>query len=770
MGDRSNTKSSELDRRASTRLSRVLGNGEDDDYDFLAAMGISDGFRPTDVAQQNENVSHVARPSVVSIESPVARAISPPRPSSVSKPPPTNDSFSFPSYNVVERAPVRSSTLSNDSSLMPAEIPYEGPSGPSHPYQMYPQDVRLARTASLATTSTAPISERSYNGPRRPAHPYGIYSQNVGTSDDSTSDRSAQAGINVGFPGTGGGDYQRRLGPDGEEAADLIGPDGHTEQLPPYTRYPTEAYAQKALGVTVAQPTAAVLPMQQSLEIPGAGGIGLATRNPEFASTEDLNRLNSPQSRRSIRSFTSEASHHSINTAALAVTNEKGTSNWKIAARRKVWGVVPCWALVLGVIVLVLLGVVIGTVIGTVIAPQLRKGPGHKKSSSEATTTTPGFVPLATVPPGLPPLISGPYSLPLFGPRYSRTCFKDSAQSNAWNCDAIMSQLTMSVHERPNSPDIAAYGLDLFYNRSYTMDSFVYTYGVQPISLHDQQLSLVNDSFERARGPAWAFALPYNKTMILPEEYLMVTNTTSNQVQRRMMFGPDFKRKGLAENGDKPWICTWPGTLLEFFIYTTQNSSFKYPMPSSNSMSVSSGPTPTASSSGSQPTNGYRRGAIGQPYDHDTHRDQEDASYYHTTTTPPPPSSSSTSSESSETPQSSSAGPNYFGPGPMLPPSLPSYPRVIKVEERRNTDIDAPAPTCRQVQIIGQGIEAIPVLNEENQPIEVQISELPANGEEKETAPYLFKRHPFSPHLWSRGDDGSDGNELSDCGCIWWVT
>ncbi|KAI1124234.1 hypothetical protein F5Y10DRAFT_249911 [Nemania abortiva] len=768
MGDQSTAKSSELERgtsrRASTRLSRVLG--DDDDYDFLA-MAISDGFRPTDVAQ-NENVSHVARPSVYSIESPVARAISP-RPSSVSKPPPANDSFS--SYNVLERAPARSSGLSTDSSLMPVETPYEGPSGPSHPYQMYSQDVRLARTASLATTSTAPVSERSYNGPRRPAHPYGIYSQNVGASDDGTSDSSAQTGITVGFPGTTGGDYQRRLGPDGEEAADLIGPDGHTEQLPPYTRYPVEAYAQKALGITVAQPTSTVPLAQQNLEIPGAGGIGLATRNPEFASTEDLNRLNSPQSRRSIRSFTSEASHHSINTAALAVTNEKGTSNWKIAARRKIWGVFPCWALVLGVIVLVLLGVVIGTVIGTVIAPQLHKGPPHDKSSYATTKTTPGFAPLETAPAGLPPLVYGPYSLPLFGPRFSRTCFQDSGQAMAWNCDAIMSQLTMSVHASKNPTEVSAYSLDLNYNHSYTMDSFMYTYGVQPISLQDQQLVLVNDTFERARGPAWAFALPYNKTVILPNEYLLpINSTSSSQVQRRMMFGPDFKRKGLAESGDQPWICTWPETLLEFFIYANQSSSFKYPMPSGSGMSTTSGPTPTGSSAGTQPTNGYRRNQIGQPYHDDTHRDQEDYTYTHPTSTPPP-TSSPTSSTSSETPQSSSAGPDYFGPGPMPPPMLPSYPRVIKVEERRNSDKDAPSPTCRQVRIIGQGIEAVPVLNSENQPIEIQITELPT-GDEKETARYLFKRHSSSPHphLWNRGDDGSNGDELSDCGCIWWVT
>ena len=237
MGDPADTKSSELDRRlsraASTRLSHILREGDDDDYD-LQAMAISDGFRPTQSTQSHQ-ASHVARPSQSSLDMPAAGTM-PSRPSSVAKPVPGHG-FSGPynASNALERGPMRSSSMSTDTPVMSAETPYEGPRGPSHPYQMYPQDVRLARTASLATTSTAPISERSYNGPRGPTHAYGLYPQNVGTTDDVPGNRTPQGGINVGFPGTPD-NYQRRLGPDGEEVADMIGPDGHTEQLPPYTR------------------------------------------------------------------------------------------------------------------------------------------------------------------------------------------------------------------------------------------------------------------------------------------------------------------------------------------------------------------------------------------------------------------------------------------------------------------------------------------------------------------------------------------------------
>ncbi|RWA04572.1 hypothetical protein EKO27_g10532 [Xylaria grammica] len=759
MGDQRNTKSSELDRstsrRASTRLSHLLRDGDDDDYDFQA-MAISDGFRPAHVAENH--VSHVARPSLSSLEPPVARAMSP-RPSSVSKPAIGHEPLFSVSYNGLERTPARSSSVSTDSPIITAETPYEGPRGPSHPYQMYPQDVRVARTASLATTSTAPVSERSYNGPSRPTHPYGIYPQNVGTGDDGLSDRSPPREINVGFPGTADS-YQRRIGPDGEEAADMIGPDGHTEQLPPYTRYPMEAYAQKTpaeinAAQSVSTSSTAQQPVQ-NLEIPGAGGIGLATRNPEFSSTEDLNQLNSPQSRRSVRSFVSEASHHSINTAALAVTNEKETSNWRTTARRKVWGVVPCWALVLGAIVVLLLGVVVGTVLGTVIGPQLRQN-GHHNDLPDSTTGLPGYVPLTTVPPGLPPLAEGEYALPLMSPRFSQTCFQDTSQGKAWNCDAILSQLTMSVQRKPSSNALATYTLDINFNHSYTVDSFVYSYGVQPPLLLNQQLELVNDSFERSRGPAWAFAIPYNKTIILPEEYLTYTpSEETDKVQRRMMFGFDFKRKGLAQSGEKPWICTWPETILEMFIYAGQNNSFKYPTPPNT-------PPSTTSSTGAQSTNVHRRDAKGgDPADYDSGRE----GFPHTHPPTQRPTSSETSSASSPVTQTSSAGPDWFSPPPMPPPPFAPYPKVVKVEERRDPEIGASAPTCRQVEIMDKGVEAQPVYYH-GEPVVIKIAEVMPENEDKEMNPY-FKRG-FGPHLWNRGDDSS-GNELSSCGCIWWLT
>ncbi len=181
---------------------------------------------------------------------------------------------------------------------------------------------------SGTTSSTEPIADSSYAGPRGPAHPYGLYPQGVAAEASTAMSPS----IPIGFSGVVD-QYRRRIGPEGEEIADIIGPDGHTEQLPPYTRYPDEAYARKVRDVeSAAAPAvrdqnaeasasstpAAAAPAQAIL---GAGGLGLATRNPEFESTEDLG---SPRSRHSSRTFTtaSEASHHEINAAAANVSEK----------------------------------------------------------------------------------------------------------------------------------------------------------------------------------------------------------------------------------------------------------------------------------------------------------------------------------------------------------------------------------------------------------------------------------------------------------------
>lgn len=169
-----------------------------------------------------------------------------------------------------------------------------------------------------------------------------MYPQNTVPETESVHNGPAVAPVPVGFPGLNN-DYQRRLGPDGEEIA-IIGPDGHTEELPPYSQYPEEAFARKTR------------PMAQ-VPIAGAGGIGLATRDPAFASQESLN---SPPL--SSRSLTLADSGTEMNNVRATLSEKPPLKTWQKFAKRKVCGIVPTWALVLAAAVLIIFGIVLGSV------------------------------------------------------------------------------------------------------------------------------------------------------------------------------------------------------------------------------------------------------------------------------------------------------------------------------------------------------------------------------------------------------------------------
>lgn len=275
----------------------------------------------------------------------------------------------------------RSSTASSEAPYLINDGPYQGPSAPTHAYQMYSQGTRPARTTSIATTSTMPTTrpESEYNGPRGPSHPYSMYPQ---IPVEEAAPQPVVPAIPVGFT-TSPDPYQRRLGPEGEELAGIIGPDGHTEELPPYTRYPDEHYARKlqvtsntsesagesagasAGAVGVPYTTLAAIPIRGSNAMSGAGGIGLAARNPEF-DARSFEDGSSPASRHSSRSFTE--SHHEINTAAAAVSEKPQLGKWQRLAKKKACGVVPYWALGLTFTAIIIVLIIVAAVVGSLIS------------------------------------------------------------------------------------------------------------------------------------------------------------------------------------------------------------------------------------------------------------------------------------------------------------------------------------------------------------------------------------------------------------------
>jgi hypothetical protein len=149
----------------------------------------------------------------------------------------------------------------------------------------------------------------------------------------------------------------------------------------------------------------------------------------------------------------------------------------------------------------------------------------------------------------------------------------------------------MNITVDNDRTDVDRYNLTL---TSINKSDPLYIIGTQPPNIADPvPLRLVNDTFGDGRGPAWWVRVSYNKTVIVDEDKFQVDAESS---KRSWVYtGPPiadldtsrFSRKGVTvSDGECPWICTWPDTTLEIFIYPQQNvtvptSSSDSPRPTS---------------------------------------------------------------------------------------------------------------------------------------------------------------------------------------------
>ena len=248
-----------------------------------------------------------------------------------------------------------------------AQSPYQGATGPSHPYGMYPQGIGVARTPSVATTSTIRQVERSYSGPNGPTQPYAMYTQNTVPEDDHHAVADIPLPIAAGFPGLGL-NYQRRLGPEGEDVDDLIGPDGYAEQLPPYSRYANGVPPKYTSGTGSVRRSAPPIPPDDSQE----------TLNNSENTREDSATVNP---------FDDSATE--LNSATgTTVLSKQESGSFKERVREKsrgkvCCGILPCW--LFGVIILI---VVFAVFIGGIIGGLLAHKRGEEKGRQEASQTT----------------------------------------------------------------------------------------------------------------------------------------------------------------------------------------------------------------------------------------------------------------------------------------------------------------------------------------------------------------------------------------------
>lgn len=455
----SNTSGGERRPSAAAASVRSIGNNDttsmtgQDDY-TLDDIPVADGFRPSNPAPEPESSTSQSESSPESapplLLSPLARTApnpapllslpqsntddentsrgtevpdvtnkgnpgpSIPRSSSTSKLHRPHESFTLRNDGSSNTAAANSFNphSTTDSPLLRNDSPFHGSSSSSSQFL-------------TDSSRTGPSTEGEYNGPRGPTHPYALYPQNTAMSEELSSQH-----IPIGFPGHTV-TYQRQVGPDGEEIGDLVGPLGHMEELPPYTRYPDGPYATRSqfgtpastnAGTTGADgsaspsvpasvsaaPNTSVDPsvdfgtnpsadasaaasaaasvdpsVNASVDEPGSprhssapsaawqtepGDIALTNRTPEYSET-DRSRGAVDGSNQSIQTGDSGTTGNSFNVAAKDFAERIDTGGkWHRRARKKLWGVVPYWAICLMIIGLLIVGIILGAVVGTVMA------------------------------------------------------------------------------------------------------------------------------------------------------------------------------------------------------------------------------------------------------------------------------------------------------------------------------------------------------------------------------------------------------------------
>ena len=201
-----------------------------------------------------------------------------------------------------------------------------------------------------------------------------MYPQNTVPEDGQDVVAGMPLPIGAGFPGLQGQNFQRRLGPDGEDVDDLIGPDGYAEQLPPYSRYANGVPPKYSSGIgSIRRSTAVSIPAEDSQETLNSAGSPVRTRGDTGA----------------VNPFGDSATELDSTTTAVAELPRDEGGNFKERVREKgkrrvCCGFLPCWLLGLILMALVL-AVFLGGIIGGVLAHKHGVEKGREEAPSTVT-------------------------------------------------------------------------------------------------------------------------------------------------------------------------------------------------------------------------------------------------------------------------------------------------------------------------------------------------------------------------------------------------
>jgi hypothetical protein len=378
----------------------------------------------------------------------------------------------------------RSNSVS--SRIIRPQSPYDGPTAPSQPYAMYPQ---VTRASSIASESTVRPPERPFAAQAGPEHPYAMYQNTVPEEDDE----EAHVVPPLGFSGVGTS-FQGSSS-SGNDTGDIVGTDGHVEQLPPYTRYADNVVAKGDMaeinqGQTVDQPS---------------------------PSTESS--ILSPNTSNSERGLTTTADEHEQE----EVARKEGL--YERSKKRKCCGI-PVVILVLLILIIIVSGAV-GGVVGGVVGN--RKGVDHAKAASSATTTVWLDADPVTTGPSTPSCPTGHYTIPINNIGQVEKCVTNQGLASAWDC---MDQASLGITVLEQDPNENG-GSDVSIQfDDYSTVPRLFKYGPQPPDFNGTKFSMlpVEDVDNRDYGVAMFFSHLFDKIIIrkLTRDLALMTLTVNS--------------------------------------------------------------------------------------------------------------------------------------------------------------------------------------------------------------------------------------------------
>lgn len=277
---------------------------------------------------------------------------------------------------------------------------------------------------------------------------------------------------------------------------------------------------------------------------------------------------------------------------------------------------------------------------------------------------------------------------------------------------------------------------------SYASQDPYYRWGAQPPAFDGKSnvYTKMKDKDDLAKGPAYYFQKSFDKIVVLRE------NEFHPDMMKRSVngAGEDQDCRVLEERGEgavvdagifavptaKPWFCFWNGTILEVFLFVTQNST-------------NTADTGAYYSSGSSVTT-----ETGDP----------------SLIPAPPDAPSTTPIVNIDTttiglayPTTTTSAWNHK----RQDTSPPSFPNVMKFEERRNTL--NPTPYCQKMQIMNDGTPS-PLPDSSGHPIIYYLNET-----EPDVSNSLHNRRRSWIEIFSsvsrRGTSANGG-----CQCQWQIT